>query len=125
MLRALSSGPSPHLHIVRFFEHGRARCRTPPAAPSTCRTSSLEFVDGPPLVTRARGARRLRPTGGARAPHPPPGRALLVDLHAQNIVHRDLKPSNILLTQREAVETAKVTDFGLVKVVDSGVQPAP
>jgi hypothetical protein len=39
-------------------------------------------------------------------------------VHEQRIVHRDLKPSNILLTQLEGQETAKVTDFGLVKLPD-------
>jgi len=35
--------------------------------------------------------------------------AALEHAHSRRIVHRDLKPSNILLTQREASETAKVT----------------
>src|SRR6185503_19295728 len=34
------------------------------------------------------------------------------------VVHRDLKPSNILLANEAGVEIAKVTDFGLVKLVD-------
>ncbi|XP_059613735.1 ovarian-specific serine/threonine-protein kinase Lok-like [Phlebotomus argentipes] len=38
-------------------------------------------------------------------------------LHTQNITHRDLKPENILLATREDVTLAKVTDFGLSKLV--------
>ena len=42
----------------------------------------------------------------------------LEDVHAQKVVHRDLKPSNVLLASEGGTEVAKVTDFGLVKVVD-------
>ena len=43
-------------------------------------------------------------------------------VHAQKVVHRDLKPSNILLANEAGTEIAKVTDFGLVKVVDVNLQ---
>src|SRR4029079_12534443 len=46
----------------------------------------------------------------------------LEDVHAQRVVHRDLKPSNILLAQEQGNEVAKVTDFGLVKLVDVNLQ---
>jgi serine/threonine-protein kinase len=39
-------------------------------------------------------------------------------VHAQGLIHRDLKPSNILLSNEAGRELAKVTDFGLVKVID-------
>ena len=43
-------------------------------------------------------------------------------VHAQKVVHRDLKPSNILLANEAGTEIAKVTDFGLVKLVDVNLQ---
>ena len=45
----------------------------------------------------------------------------LEDVHAHKIVHRDLKPSNVLLAKEGDAEVAKVTDFGLVKLVDIGL----
>ncbi len=45
----------------------------------------------------------------------------LDDVHAHKVVHRDLKPSNVLLATEGGVEVAKVTDFGLVKLVDIGL----
>jgi serine/threonine-protein kinase len=38
--------------------------------------------------------------------------------HQRQMIHRDLKPENVFLCRRELVETAKVLDFGLAKVVD-------
>src|SRR3954463_16536613 len=43
-------------------------------------------------------------------------------VHKQKVVHRDLKPSNILLATQDGTEVAKVTDFGLVKLVDVNLQ---
>ena len=40
-------------------------------------------------------------------------------LHDNNIIHRDLKPQNILIKNQDGVCTAKITDFGISKVVDS------
>jgi serine/threonine protein kinase len=117
VLRALSSGPSPSPHIVRFFDHGRAHVRGADG-PVEVSYLVLEYIDGPPLsrVLAAHGGFGL-PVARVRRILRQVARAL-GDLHAQNIVHRDLKPSNILLASRDASEVAKVTDFGLVKVVD-------
>src|SRR5689334_24416597 len=116
VLRAMSSGPSPHPNIVRFHEHGRMSVAGPDGSTEVSYLV-LEYVDGPSL------ARVLAAHGGFGLPVARVRRILrqvaraLGELHAQNIVHRDLKPSNILLANREANEVAKVTDFGLVKVV--------
>src|SRR5690606_42109058 len=37
--------------------------------------------------------------------------------HARGIVHRDLKPANIFLVDGERESTAKVLDFGIVKLL--------
>jgi eukaryotic-like serine/threonine-protein kinase len=122
-LRMLSQQARPNPHIVRFFDH--ASVEVPfaiggerLALPFTV----LEYVNGPTLE------RVLAQT---------PGRGLAVErvrrltrqvslaleaVHAQKVVHRDLKPSNILLATEAGTEIAKVTDFGLVKLVDMNLQ---
>ncbi|HET6877740.1 MAG TPA: serine/threonine-protein kinase [Jatrophihabitans sp.] len=45
--------------------------------------------------------------------------AALADIHARGIVHRDIKPANILLSPpAEAGVCAKLTDFGVARVLD-------
>lgn len=39
--------------------------------------------------------------------------------HEQGVLHRDLKPSNVLFTKGRDVKTAKISDFGLAKILDS------
>ena len=131
VLRALSSGPTPHPNIVRFFEHGRGSVRTD-TGPVEISYLILEHVDGPPLrkVLAAHGGFGL-PVARVRRILRQVARAL-TDMHAQGIIHRDLKPSNILLAHRPddraggapgaSAEIAKVTDFGLVKLLDASVQ---
>ena len=45
-------------------------------------------------------------------------------LHAKNICHRDLKPENLLFGVRGDLDTIRVTDFGLSKIVQSGLKTA-
>ena len=120
VLQALSSGPSPHPNIVRFLDHGRANVRTE-SGPIELSYLVLELVSGPPLrkVLAAHGGFGL-PVARVRRILRQVARAL-ADMHGQGIVHRDLKPSNILLAQKDGVEIAKVTDFGLVKLLDASV----
>ncbi len=118
--RLSSNNPSPF--IVRFYDHGEADFALPlamsPAHRAQLPFTVMEYVHGEPLhavLDKQRGTglqlRRVRRI--LREIH----KALEI-VHAQGLIHRDLKPSNILLSQEAGREVAKVTDFGLVKVVD-------
>src|SRR6185437_12780414 len=39
--------------------------------------------------------------------------------HELGVIHRDLKPENVLLVPRAGAEFAKLTDFGIAKIVDA------
>ncbi|PAV73824.1 hypothetical protein WR25_18150 [Diploscapter pachys] len=41
------------------------------------------------------------------------------ELHKHKIAHRDLKPANILISWEDGKEVLKISDFGLVKVLES------
>jgi serine/threonine-protein kinase len=51
------------------------------------------------------------------------GRAL-TKAHAAGLIHRDLKPGNIFLARDDEGEIAKVLDFGVAKVKESGLDDA-
>ena len=42
--------------------------------------------------------------------------------HAAGIIHRDIKPSNLFLEEEDGVIVVKVSDFGLAKVQDAGIE---
>lgn len=42
-------------------------------------------------------------------------------IHSKNILHRDISPRNILLKQYEDVVVVKISDFGLVKMLNSNL----
>jgi WD40 repeat protein len=94
-----------HPGIVQVYECGE--CAGQPYL-------ALEYCPGGSLAAKLHGT-----------PLPPQDAAALVEqlaravqaAHAKGIVHRDLKPENVLLA---ADGTPKVTDFGLVKRVESG-----
>ena len=119
VLRMLSQQPRPNPHVVRFFDHAYATISVPDTGDTwNLPFTVLEYVDGVTLETVLaaaspaglgvdRSRRILRHTSLA-----------LRDVHAQNVVHRDLKPSNILIALSGEREIAKVTDFGLAKLID-------
>lgn len=121
VLRMLSQQGQPNPYIVRFFDHATAVITGPDKSSHTLPFTVLEYVNGTTLekvldanpgkgmqVERAR--RLLRQVSQA-----------LEVVHAKKVIHRDLKPSNILLSNEGGGEVAKVTDFGLVKLVDVGL----
>ena len=122
VLRMLGQKDQPNPHIVRFFDHAVAQITLAGAKePLSLPFTVLEYVHGPTLeqvlaqsksgLVADRARRIMRQVVLA-----------LEHVHAQKVVHRDLKPSNILLAADAGSEVAKVTDFGLVKLVDVNLQ---
>ncbi|MBN9168088.1 MAG: serine/threonine protein kinase [Myxococcales bacterium] len=42
--------------------------------------------------------------------------------HAAGIIHRDIKPSNLFLEEEDGLLVVKVSDFGLAKIQDAGIE---
>lgn len=42
--------------------------------------------------------------------------------HAAGIIHRDVKPSNLFLEEEDGLIVVKVSDFGLAKIEDAGIE---
>lgn len=123
VLRMLSTQGRPNPYIVRFYDHAIAQVPSPYGAdPLTMPFTVLEYVDGTTLekVLHDQKGRGL-PAERSRRLLRMMCQALDV-VHAQKVVHRDLKPSNILLATEAGTEIAKVTDFGLVKLVEVNLQ---
>ena len=122
VLRVLSEDPSPSPNVVRFHdyaEHELALVLDPaktgrPAMSVLLPFTVLEFVPGSSLDQEL-----------ARAPLPlTTVRTIVHDIavglehvHARGVIHRDLKPANVLLSPHGAAWRAKLTDFGLVRIV--------
>ncbi len=123
VLRSLSHQASPNPHVVRFYDHAYATVQVGASGKSwDLPFTVLELVDG---ITLERAIADAQPSGiGLERARRILRHVVLAlnDVHAQNIVHRDLKPSNILLASPGGREVAKVTDFGLAKLLDPGMQ---
>jgi serine/threonine-protein kinase len=123
VLRMLSTQGRPNPYIVRFYDHAIAQVPSPHGLePLTLAFTVLEYVDGTTLekVLLDQQGRGL-PAERTRRLLRQICQALDV-VHAQKVVHRDLKPSNIRLATEAGTEIAKVTDFGLVKLVEMNLQ---
>ncbi len=122
VLRQISTS-RPNPYVVRFFDHAVAQVPSPYGPePLTLPFTVLEYVAGTTLEkVLADSKGKGLPLERTRRLLSQIAKALDV-VHAQKIVHRDLKPSNILLAQTDGTELAKVTDFGLVKLVDMNLQ---
>ncbi|HEY5144888.1 MAG TPA: serine/threonine-protein kinase [Solirubrobacteraceae bacterium] len=77
----------------------------------------MRFVDGVDLRTVLRAEHRLHPERAVRIVTDVAG--ALDAAHRAGLIHRDVTPSNILLSGDGADERAALTDFGLVKHVDT------
>jgi eukaryotic-like serine/threonine-protein kinase len=122
VLRMLGQAARPNPHVVRFFDHATARLSPPSGGePIDLPFTVLEYVRGSTLE------QVLAQSPGMGMPLERTRRIArqivlaLEDVHAHNVVHRDLKPSNVLLATEGGAEVAKVTDFGLVKLIDIGL----
>src|SRR5262249_49393317 len=77
----------------------------------------MELVDGPTLADRiAKGPIPL----DEALPIAKQIAAALEAAHERGIIHRDLKPANLKVKEDG---TVKVLDFGLAKVMESGLEP--
>lgn len=75
----------------------------------------MEFIEGRPLSEIIKEQAPLNPAKAVSITKQV-AQALAV-AHSHNIIHRDVKPHNILITEDE---TAKITDFGIAKAVNTG-----
>ncbi len=123
VLRLLSTQGRPNPHIVRFYDHAVARMPSPiDREPLVLPFTVLEYVHGVTLEQVLEGSRgKGLPVERVRRLLRQVSQALDL-VHQQKVVHRDLKPSNILLANEAGGEVAKVTDFGLVKLVEMNLQ---
>lgn len=121
VLRMLSQQGQPNPYIVRFFDHATAVLSTKTGESYTLPFTVLEYVNGTTLerVLDSNPGRGMQVERTRRILRQV-SQALEV-VHAKKVIHRDLKPSNILLSTEAGGEVAKVTDFGLVKLVDVGL----
>jgi serine/threonine protein kinase len=97
-------------HVVQILDHGVWE-GTPYIA--------MEFLEGEDLGQRLQRCGRLPPPE-TLAVTTQIGRALS-KAHAAGLIHRDLKPSNVFMVRDDDREIAKVLDFGVAKMKETGL----
>jgi tetratricopeptide (TPR) repeat protein len=98
-----------HDHVVIIHQVGSTRGFSLPYL-------VMEYIDGESLSDRLKRQGVLEPRAAARIVQQV-ARGLAA-AHEQGLVHRDIKPSNIML--EKASDRAKITDFGLARVIEEG-----
>ena len=83
----------------------------------------MDFVSGGSLRERLRSAGTLAPAEAARLLAQVA--SALAEAHALGVVHRDVKPDNILLQAVDGRADARLTDFGIARVVDAAGLTTP
>jgi serine/threonine-protein kinase len=83
----------------------------------------MDFVAGGSLRERLRSAGTLAPAEAARLLAQVA--SALAEAHALGVVHRDVKPDNILLQTVDGRADARLTDFGIARVVDAAGLTTP
>jgi serine/threonine protein kinase len=101
---ARSAAKLNHPHIVTIHDVGQAEGN---------HFIVMEYIDGPSLTDLLQRQGRIPPQRAARIVSQVA--SALDYAHRQGFVHRDVKPGNILLG---AGQTAKLTDFGIVKAAE-------
>ena len=79
---------------------------------------TMRYVDGDDLARLVAVETRLEPVRAAMLIGQVA--AALDAAHARGLVHRDVKPANILVERSGELEHALLTDFGLIKCLQSG-----
>jgi serine/threonine-protein kinase len=103
-----------HANIVRLYDYGRIENRE-----GEQYFMAMELLHGDTLLKRLREHGALPALDVVRiVRHLARG---LGAAHKLDVVHRDLKPSNVILVPDEDGETAKILDFGISKILNSGV----
>ena len=92
-----------HPHVVQIFEFGESQGQL---------YFSMELLEGGTLAQRLHGQSMPEREAAELVRTLAQG---VEAAHRENVVHRDLKPGNVLFA---ADGTAKITDFGLAKVLD-------
>jgi serine/threonine protein kinase len=108
---ALAIGRIDHPHCVGVFDFG--------ALPDGALYLVMEYLQGESLGDLLHHEHLLEPR---RALHILRGVLRgLEHVHSQGVVHRDLKPENILLVNQDGdPDFAKILDFGIAKLLESG-----